>query len=202
MLKKTLLCAAAIIGALSLSACVSNAPLQAMAQECQSEDAQAAAAEYPDATLMAQHDRLEKEADSFAQQAVNASHEDTSNAYIDQEVQARLDAKGLLDYRALYQNANSCWSLLANEEDTDRVLTMQQQDEDAATTQAQENAQEDAASTPPAPPAPSPVPSASAPQQLQPPTWMDTPYAAMVPPAIRGEPVGTAEQAVAPVAQQ
>jgi hypothetical protein len=195
---------------LALSGCAPDQGLQNIAQECRSEDALANAAEYPDTALIAHHDQLEQKAaalKSQAEQAVQSTgNPDAGTADIDQAVQDSEDADGLYDYQQHQQNAAQCWQMLdevAGDQQAQWAQLQQQNAEDYAASQAQAAAQSepDPAMTPPAAPAAEPVPNLYPPPQQPPQTYMDTPYAVIVPPALRTEPVGEGGPAVPPIAQ-
>lgn len=194
------------LGVLSLAGCTVGTGLQNIAQECRSEDADTLAAEYPDAATVSQHDLLEQEAASLNQQAEKAvqatDNPDAGSADIGQSVQDSEDADGLYNYQERQQTASECWAMLADLAGTEQVQWVQLQEqnsEDAAAAQAQSAATAED-SPPPPTPSPIPPPNVSTPQQPQP-TWMDTPYAPIIPPVLRGEPVGTGGTAIPLIAQ-
>jgi hypothetical protein len=196
--------------ALALTGCNPDSGLQNIAQECRTEQASALVAEYPNADLVAQHDQLEQKAAALNQQAQhavqNTGNPDAGMADIDQSVQDSEDADGLYDYQERQQSANQCWQMLdevAGDERAQWARLQQQNAADYAAAQARAAAQSqpDPAMTPPAPAAAEPIPNFSPPPQQTPKTYMDTPHAVIVPPALRTEPVGEGGPAVPPIAQ-
>lgn len=197
-----------IISSFLVTGCTPDQGLQSIAQECRSEEASALAAEYPNAALVAQHDQLEREATALQNQAVQAirstGNPDAGTADIDQAVQDSEDAAGLYDYQGRQQSALQCWQMLdqvAGDEQAQWPQLQQQNAAADAAAQARADATlEPAYNSQPPPPSPSPLSDLGTPS-LPPKTWMDTPYAPIVPPALRTEPIGVGGPAIPPVAQ-
>jgi hypothetical protein len=192
---------------LCISGCAVNTGLQNFAQGCQSDDEDAAAAEYPSPDLVAQHDQLEKQSHDLKEKALvdsMAGNSQASSQDIDQEVQDSEDADELYDYQSKQSEANQCWATLADLASTEQQQWVQQQEQisqDNASRSAALAAQLEQQPSPPprrvAEVAPLPA-QAPDPQQK---TWMDTPYAAIVPPAIRGNPISDGTTGIPLIAQ-
>jgi hypothetical protein len=178
-----------------------------LAHSCQNWEQMARKAAYPDAATIAAHDRMLAKARKLLKDAA-AAYDDAAarQRAIEDSAQAQSVADGMYDWRYDLSVARQCWA----------DLDMEASEHDAQLVRLARMAGELAAAPPPSPtndlsvaapsiPPPAPPAPPAAAVGEQPPTaaktWMDTPYAPLVPPVYRTEPVDCGTPAIAPVAR-
>jgi hypothetical protein len=178
---------------------------ESFAARCRDWEDQAARAAHPDAQLIAFHDQLQQKADAI-QARVSAEkglHGDALFAASAEIVQAQMRADDVYDVKDKLQNAAECWQGLGMVRDVHADM-MQRLSQFG-------NYRPPVAAIEPQPrsytldtqPPPMPAPAVTAPSEAppKPKTWMDTPYAPMVPPVMRDQPVTDPNPAVPPAAR-
>jgi hypothetical protein len=184
---------------------------QDYAASCRRDDADVEKAAHPDAATIARHDRLvQKAADLNAAavaQHLQGAALDAATATI---AQFHIEADALYDAQGKQQIANQCWAMLGVVREThyemrQRILRAadeidaQQRSTPALMPSASTYAP---VSQPPTPPAPNPVGTLD--NLYSPPspkTWGETPYAPMIPPVMRDQPVENVNPMIPPAAR-
>ncbi len=179
-----------------------------IAQSCRNWESRARLAAYPDTATKARHDAYAARAEKFRAEAGATRDPEKRREAIEKLTQAEEDAKGVYDWQYDLSVARQCWAsldIVASEHEAQLVRLARLADELAAAPMPSLTSDLAAAAPSvrsPAPPAP---PAAPAEVGEQPPTapktWMDTPYAPLVPPVYRTEPVDCGAPAIAPVAR-
>jgi hypothetical protein len=182
---------------------------RSIAASCTAWEERAKKAAHPDAGLIARHDQLMAKAVMFEAEA-RAKYSDTParRAAIENEVQAKLDAAAIYDWRYDLQVASQCWRDLAITQEDHRE---QQEKLERLTEQlaVQSTVPQVPAAMPiyiprpqsagivsPPPVAVMPTSKATAPAPVQ--TWGETPCAPMIPPAMRDQPISNVNAMIPP----
>jgi hypothetical protein len=183
---------------------------QDLAASCRRWDVDAEKAAHPDAATIARHERLaQRVADLTAGAGAQDLHGAALDAAIKNIAQAQIDADAVFDAPGKQQIANQCWAQLGVVRETHYEMRQRM-------LRAADEIDAQQRSTP----APLPIPSTDAPINLVPPpapnpvgtldnlyspaspqTWGDTPYAPMIPPVMRDQPVENVNPMIPPAAR-
>jgi hypothetical protein len=184
---------------------------QDYAASCRRDDADVEKAAHPDAATIARHDRLvQKAADLNAAAVAQHLQGAALDAAIATIAQLHIEAESLYDVPGKQQIANQCWAMLGVVRETHydmRQRMLRAADE----IDAQQRATPALMPSPstyapvnlaPPPPAPNPVGTLDNLYTRPPPqTWGDTPYAPMIPPVMRDQPVENVNPMIPPAAR-
>jgi hypothetical protein len=201
---------ASAISCVALTGCVratSSAEVERdQAAHCRGWDADAQRAAHPDAAMIARHDQLAKKAaDLFAAAAAQQLHGAAAEAAMGDVAQAQIEAEDVYDAKGKQRIADECWAGLGvirdihNETRTRAFRTGDELDSPRSAPPITPDATAyPPNTTPPAMPAPT-IPGQTTPPPAT--TWEDTPYAPMIPPVMRDQPVEDVNPMIPPAAR-
>jgi hypothetical protein len=184
---------------------------QDYAASCRRWEADAEKAAHPDATTIAWHDRLtQKAADLKAAAGAQHLHGGALDAAIKNIAQVQIDADAVFDAPGKQRVANQCWAMLGVVRETHYEMRQRM----LRATDEIDGQQRSAPALMPSPSTDAPVnqmPAVPAPNPvgtldnlyIRPPpqTWGDTPYAPMIPPVMRNQPVENSNPLIPPAAR-
>jgi hypothetical protein len=178
---------------------------QSITASCVAWEDRAKKAAHPDAEMIARHDQLMAKAAAIAAEAGKYDDPSARHAAIEREVEAKMEAESIYDWRHDLEVAANCWKYLALAQEDHR----EQQERLARL--AEQLAAQSPPSTPShssySPKSPNQLAASPAPMILSPavspspqrvPTWGETSCAPMIPPVMRDQPVTNVNPMIPP----
>jgi len=195
---------------------------QSITASCVAWEDRAKKAAHPDAEMIARHDQLMAKAAAIAAEAAKYDDPSARHAAIEREVEAKMEAESIYDWRHHLEVAANCWKYLAlaqedHREQQDRLARLADQlaaqsptpgssqsvyipkpaNQPTAPTNANQPAAPTNANQPAAPMILSPpVSQPQSPPRV--PTWGETSCAPMIPPVMRDQPVTNVNAMIPP----